>query len=465
MLFNSVSYAIFLPIVFISYWLIKPDKRWILLLIASYYFYMNWNVKYVFLIFFTTLISYLCGLALEKKRDIRYVMTALILCLGVLFVFKYLNFSISIINRLANTQFRSLNLLLPVGISFYTFQTLSYVIDVYRGKIEAEHHFGIYATFVSFFPQLVAGPIERSGNLLPQIKKEHIFDLENAYYGSKLLLWGLYKKILIADNLAVIVDKVYENVTSYRGFSLVLATVFFSIQIYCDFSGYSDMARGSARLFGIDLMENFKSPYFATSIRDFWSRWHISLSTWFKDYLYIPLGGNRVGLFRNCLNLLIVFIVSGLWHGAGWHFILWGGMHGLLQIVERFLKLNKKNPPGMTIWFSRLFVYVIVCIAWIFFRSNNIYDAIYIIKNSISGISSIYPYLMSGIKTLNISIPGILLMIAPLMVFDYLSLKTDVIASISSWDKIYQHLLIVFMIMVLLFFSHTGQSSFVYFQF
>lgn len=334
MLFNSFAYAIFLPIVFALYWLLPHKYRWALLLVASYYFYMSWNVKYVGLILFTTIASYVAALLMEKyenKKAKKIVLLATaVLCLGVLFFFKYFNFvssSVAELLSLISIQFSplTLKLLLPVGISFYTFQTLSYVIDVYRGDVKAEHHFGYYATFISFFPQLVAGPIERTENLLPQIKAQHTFDYEQATYGLKLMAWGFFKKIVIADSLSVYVSKVYNAPQSFEGFALILATVFFTFQIYCDFSGYSDIAIGTAKLMGINLMTNFKSPYFSTSIKEFWSRWHISLSTWFRDYVYIPLGGNRVSKVRHALNLLITFLVSGLWHGANWTFVLWGG--------------------------------------------------------------------------------------------------------------------------------------------
>jgi D-alanyl-lipoteichoic acid acyltransferase DltB (MBOAT superfamily) len=263
------------------------------------------------------------------KRKVLLLLT-LSVSLGILFIFKYFNFvseSFSQICRLLSIPIHSvtLKLILPVGISFYTFQTLSYVIDVYKGKVKAEHHFGKYAAFITFFPQLVAGPIERTENLLHQINEKHFFDYEQAAYGMKLMAWGFFKKLVIADNLAVFVDLIYGNVSSYQGFSLILATVFFSIQIYCDFSGYSDIAIGTARLFGIELMTNFRSPYFSGTVKEFWSRWHISLSTWFRDYIYIPLGGNRKGRIRQYTNLMITFFASGAWHGANWTFLMWGG--------------------------------------------------------------------------------------------------------------------------------------------
>lgn len=334
MSFNSIAFAIFLPIVFLLYWSIPKNKQWILLLISSYYFYMSWNVKYVFLILLTTVVSYACGILLgwtESVKKRRFILgCALFICLGILFLFKYFNFFTSTfcgVIQVFSIPLHpiTLNLLLPVGISFYTFQTLSYVIDVYQGKIQPEKHFGIYATFISFFPQLVAGPIERSENLLPQIRREHCFSYEEATYGLRQMLWGFFKKIVIADTLAYYVDMVYDMPYSYNGASLLIVSVFFSFQIYCDFSGYSDIAIGTARLFGIRLMTNFKSPYFSESITEFWRKWHISLSTWFRDYVYIPLGGNRKGKIRKYVNTLITFLLSGLWHGANGTYVFWGG--------------------------------------------------------------------------------------------------------------------------------------------
>lgn len=334
MLFNSFAYALFLPVVFCLYWFLPHKYRWSLLLVASYYFYMSWNPKYVFLILFTTIVSYSAAILLEKKQDVRrkkaIICITAISCLGVLVYFKYFNFlSQAAIDFLSVFAIRlnplTVDVLLPVGISFYTFQTLSYVIDVYKGDVKAEKHFGYYATFISFFPQLVAGPIERTRNLLPQIKDVHEFDYNQATYGLKLMAWGFFKKLVIADVLSKYVQMVYSSPYDYVGFALVLASLFFTIQIYCDFSGYSDIAIGTAKLLGINLMTNFKNPYLSASVKEFWSRWHISLSTWFRDYVYIPLGGNRVGKLRHNVNLLVTFLISGLWHGANWTFVVWGG--------------------------------------------------------------------------------------------------------------------------------------------
>ena len=320
-------------------------------MLASYFFYMCSGPKYGLLIFSVTLVSYLSGLVIEKcskkAQKLSALVVTVLVCMGILFFFKYFNFFSGIANSIMQLLgIRQdpfvLNVVLPVGISFYTFQTMSYVIDVYRGVTKAEHHFGKYAAFVSFFPQLVAGPIERSNNLLPQINNDHVFDYEKAMHGVKLMLWGYYKKLVIADVLSEYVQKVFNDPHSFSGFALIIASVFFSLQIYCDFSGYSDIALGTAKLFGIDLMINFRSPYFSKSIKEFWSRWHISLSTWFRDYVYIPLGGNRVGKIRHYMNLMITFLVSGLWHGANWTFIVWGGIHGLIQVLETAI-LGKKE--------------------------------------------------------------------------------------------------------------------------
>lgn len=339
MLFNSFAFAVFLPIVFALYWSVDSRFRWIILLFSSSYFYMSWNAKYIILILLTTVVSYIAAILIEhfnKKKLILAV--ALLFSLGILFVFKYFDFfSVNLLkfcNRISiSIHPITLKLMLPVGISFYTFQTLSYVLDVYRGKINAEYHFGKYAAFITFFPQLVAGPIERTENLLSQICRRQEFNYNQAVYGMKLMVWGFFKKVVIADNFAVYVDLIYNNVYSYRGFSLIISTILFAFQIYCDFSGYSDIAIGVAKLFGINLMTNFKSPYFSATIKEFWSRWHISLSTWFRDYIYIPLGGNRKGRVRQYFNLMITFLISGAWHGANWTFLTWGG--GTWDITDR----------------------------------------------------------------------------------------------------------------------------------
>lgn len=392
MTFNSIGFLIFLPIVSLLYFLLPKRCTWVLLLAASYFFYGYWNWKLLYLILFTTFVSYICSILIEKtdsvkKRRLLLVIT-LVVCLGVLFFYKYYGFLGDTVNGISSlfgggAVLPDLNLILPVGISFFTFQTLSYVIDVYRGSIKAEKHFGYYALFVSFFPQLVAGPIERPENLLPQLKAKNKFDKENLFAGLSKMSVGFFKKIVVADILAEYVNAVFNNAAGATGPSVVLATVLFSAQIYCDFSGYTDIATGCARILGIKLMKNFDRPYKARSIREFWRRWHISLTSWFTDYLYIPLGGSRRGNTRRMINIMIVFLVSGLWHGARWTFVIWGGLHGLFQIVSHLtkkprealwakLKINTESKI-FALW-QRFLTFALICFSWIFFRGNSFSD-------------------------------------------------------------------------------------------
>ena len=475
MLFNSLSFAVFLPIMFSLYWMIPHKFRWVLMLLASYWFYMSWNPKYVVLILFTSFVSYKAALIIEKQQEQRKkrltLAAAAVLCLSVLFFFKYFNFfseSMTHVLRLFTIQLNpiTLNLVLPVGISFYTFQTLSYVIDVYRGDITAEQHFGRYATFVSFFPQLVAGPIERTTNLLPQIKAEHKFSYDLATYGLKLMAWGYFKKIVIADTIAKYIGKVYENPHGYEGFALLLSAILFSVQIYCDFSGYSDIAIGTAKLFGINLMTNFKSPYFSQSVKEFWSRWHISLSTWFRDYVYIPLGGNRVTKIRHAFNLLLTFLVSGLWHGANWTFVVWGGIHGLAQVIENGTIPKKYGESKGLIWAFRVLVVFCFCtFAWIYFASSSLSDAHYIIAHMLDGVSRPIAYVLNGFTS--VGIPKLnFVPIFLLFVYDYFSIKKDVITVVSSQKKVVRWCIyIVLAIWIILNIPAENTSEFIYFQF
>lgn len=437
---------------------------------------MSWNANFVVLIFITTAVSYASAKIIEKEKDVKKRKTVLILntifCLGILFFYKYFNFfSISITKILdlikININPITINVLLPVGISFYTFQTLGYVIDVYNGKIQAENHFGHYATFVSFFPQLVAGPIERTNNLLPQIKEKHFFDYKQATNGLKLMAWGFFKKMCIADTLAASVDYVYTYLYNNSGFSLLLAVLAFTIQIYCDFSGYSDIAIGSAKLFGINLTTNFKSPYFSSSIKEFWSRWHISLSTWLKDYIYIPLGGSRCSPSCHYLNLLITFFVSGLWHGANWTFVIWGIIHGLGQIIENILakplKIIRSNSFGKIASVAATFIFC--SFTWIFFRSENVSDSIYVISHMFDGISSGSNYFNSSIGISLSKGLRLLFFCILLFVYDFASLNKDVIEWISAKPLIIRWAVYIIMTMFLFLFSKVGNNSFIYFQF
>lgn len=482
MLFNSLSFAIFLPIVFIIYWILPHKWRWVVLFVSSYYFYMSWNVKYVFLILFTTFISYACAIGLEraegaKKKKILIVST-MVASLGCLFFFKYFNFASESIAGILNcfaiqVHPITLKLLLPVGISFYTFQTLGYVIDVYRGDVKAEKNFGKYATFIAFFPQLVAGPIERTKNLMPQILEEHKFDYEKAAAGLRLMAWGFFKKMVIADTIAASVDTVYDSLRLYKGFPLLVVSVLFSIQIYCDFAGYSDIAVGTAKLFGIDLMKNFDSPYFATSVKDFWNRWHISLSSWLKDYIYIPLGGNRVSKVRNAWNLIVTFLISGLWHGANWTYVVWGGIHGLAQVAEKFLLKKKKKeqqkPGGIKWWISVFLTFVFATFTWVFFRAETIGDAFYVFGNMFQGITNPALYVSQidvylGIDKLTLI--GMILSIGMLLVFDYYSLTVDVLGKLKEEKRVVRWSVYLAFILFLIFnIPVTSGQEFIYFQF
>ena len=471
MLFNSLGFAVFMPVVFVLHWLLPHKYRWALLLISSCYFYMSWNPNYIVLILSATVVSYLAGILLEKTEQpgLRkaILVSAVGICLSLLFFFKYFNFfSDSVVRLLGLFSIRlhpvTLKVLLPVGISFYTFQTLSYVIDVYRGKVKPEHHFGIYATFVSFFPQLVAGPIERTENLLPQISREKTFRYDQAAYGLKLMAWGFFKKLAIADVLGPLADQAYANLAGCSTLDLLAAVLCFALQIYCDFSGYSDIAIGSAKLLGIDLMTNFRSPYFAKSIREFWSRWHISLSTWFRDYVYIPLGGSRRGKGKTCRNLLITFLVSGLWHGASWTFVVWGGLHGLAQVLEKLLSKGKQRLPALRC----LGVFLFCCITWVFFRAESFSDAFCLLSELGRGLAG------NGcwqFRVLQIDLPLLAqaaVSVALLGIFDYCSLKTDVIGWVSRRSPVVKWSIYLLLIwLILCFMPVTGSSEFVYFQF
>ena len=399
MLFNSLQFLIFFPIVCLTIYLIPRRTRWIALLVASYIFYMSWHAAYALLLVGSTLIDftvakriYAAQLQLQRRF---WLGVSLLANLGLLFSFKYYNFAVDSLQSIFDMTgiFASLpesNLLLPVGISFYTFQTLSYTIDVYRGTRAPEKHLGIFGLYVSFFPQLVAGPIERSTRLMPQFHRELPFDRVRVASGLRQMAWGFFKKLVVADRLAIVVNQVYADPTEYSWFNLLLATIFFSFQIYCDFSGYSDIAIGAARVLGYDLMENFNLPYYARSIREFWSRWHISLSTWFRDYLYVPLGGNRVAVPRWYANLAIVFVVSGLWHGANWTFVIWGALHGLFYVLEltvgkriisRFVSGRQWEDGFIHRGFQIGLTFTMVTFAWIFFRANSVWDALYIVQH------------------------------------------------------------------------------------
>ncbi len=391
MIFNSYEFLQFFIISAAIYFLVPQRVKWIVLLAASYIFYMAWRAELILLIVFSTFINYFFSRKIYKEKNQYKKKRKLIVCLvinfGLLFIFKYLTFATNTFDYLfsligLNYQIREFDIILPMGISFYTFQASAYTIDIYRGDIKPERNFFRFSLFITFFPQLVAGPIERTKNLLPQFYKKHKFNLERVFYGTQIMLYGFFKKVVIADRAAVAVNAIYNNATEYSGLYLVLATLLFTFQIYCDFSGYSDIAKGAAKILDFDLMDNFRSPYFSTSIKEFWRRWHISLSTWFMDYVYIPLGGNRCGKKRNFFNLFVIFLVSGLWHGANWTFILWGALHGVYMVIGRLKdSVFGKKKIAFLAPFKWIITFALVSFGWIFFRANNVGDAFYIITN------------------------------------------------------------------------------------
>jgi len=486
MLFNSMRFLFFFAIVMGMYFGIPYRFRWILLLGASYYFYISWKPAYVILIIITTLVTYYAGIRMGKIETKSKRKTVLILSLffnlGFLFVFKYYNFFNNSLRVLFQHYYLfygspALKVLLPIGISFYIFKNLSYAIDVYRGDQSPEKHLGYYAVYVAFFPQLLAGPIERAKRFLPQMFEKFDFDYWRVTDGLKLMLWGLFQKMVIADNLAPLVDSVYNDPTHHSGVGLLLGTLFFAFQIYCDFAGYSDIAIGAAKVMGFTTMDNFNRPYFSKSIPEFWRRWHISLSTWFRDYLYIPMGGNRVSIPRWYFNLFIVLLICGLWHGANWTFVVWGGLHGLYLVISVFTrnireKIDKAmgldRIPRLYSYFKVTVTFSLVCFAWIFFRANNIPDAIYIISHLFTGweeitVRALKAALFSGPLKFHlvagvVSV-GILLLIHLLQGDNHFDQWLSKKRIILRWTAYYS------MVLAILLFGDFGIKEFIYFQF
>jgi alginate O-acetyltransferase complex protein AlgI len=471
MLFNSIDFLIFLPVVFILYWFVfnkSLKAQNILILLSSYVFYGWWDYRFLTLIFLSTVLDYFVGLKIKKqisrKKQKFYLCISILFNLSLLGFFKYYNFFIDSwidLFSLIGYEIKSLwtlNIILPVGISFYTFQTMSYTIDVYRKKLDPAEDFISFASFVSFFPQLVAGPIERATNLLPQRQKIRVFKQEQATQGLRLIIWGMFKKVVIADSLANSINNIFSNYELYGGLTLWLGAIYFAFQIYCDFSGYSDIAIGVSKLLGIDLKSNFKFPYFSRNIGEFWRRWHISLSTWFRDYLYIPLGGSKMNQFITIRNTFIIFIVSGFWHGANWTFIFWGFYHAVLFLPSLLLKTNRKFVdstisenlffPKFRELFQMLTTFSLVTIGWVFFRAENINQAfIYLINMFYFSEPIIWK---SG-----------LFFVILLLFFDWIFRKDEILL----W-KNFKYKIFVELILIVLIISYAGNSeSFIYFQF
>ena len=480
MLFNSISFAIFLPIVFFLYWFVMNKSlkfQNILLLVASYFFYACWDWRFLFLLIFSTFLDYYTGLKMAENRKWKkfWFWLSISINLGFLGVFKYYNFfAQSFADAVSNLGFQvspfTLNVILPVGISFYTFHGLSYVIDIYYDRIKPEKNFIDYSVFVSFFPLLVAGPIERATHLLPQIKKERTFDYANAVNGLRQILWGLFKKVVIADQCAAYANMVFNNSADHSGSTLILGALAFTFQIYGDFSGYSDIAIGTARLFGIDLLKNFAFPYFSRDIAEFWRRWHISLSTWFRDYLYIPLGGSKGGMWMKVRNTFIIFLVSGFWHGANWTFIVWGFLNALYIMPSIIYNTNRNNLdivaqgrylPSAKELMQMVITFGLTVLAWIFFRANNIEHAISYISGIFSRSTFTMPYLESTLTATRT-----LLILCLFIIIEWLGREQHFALERFGlkWKPLFRYAMYYAIIIAIVWFSGNPQE-FIYFQF
>tara|TARA_R110002049_G_scaffold280923_1_gene460376 strand:+ start:2749 stop:4200 length:1452 start_codon:yes stop_codon:yes gene_type:complete len=483
MLFNSIDFAIFLPIVFVLYWFVTAKNLRLqnfLIVVASYVFYGWWDWRFLSLIIFSTVVDYSIGVLLSKEETTikrkMLLWTSIVVNLGFLGFFKYYNFFLD--NFISAFSFfgmkinsNSLNIILPVGISFYTFQTLSYTIDVYKKKLEPTRDIITFSAFVSFFPQLVAGPIERATNLLPQFYKKRKFDYSKAVDGMRQILWGLFKKIVIADNCAQYANEIFNNSNEYGGSTLVVGALFFTFQIYCDFSGYSDIAIGTSRLFGFNLMQNFAFPYFSRDIAEFWRRWHISLSTWFRDYLYIPLGGSRGGTWVKIRNTFIIFIVSGFWHGANWTFIVWGALNAVYFLPLLLRKKNRNNMgdiahgkflPSAKEFLSILMTFMLTVFAWIFFRAENMKHAFSFISNILSSSFFEMPN-FNGIENAITVIILVLLFVLIEWIGKTYQYALSCISLISSRFVRWSVYSVIIFIMAM--YMQTEESPFIYFQF
>lgn len=483
MLFNSLEYFIFLPIIFMLYWGVFKKhlkKQNILLLIASYVFYGMWDWRFLSLILLSTIVDYFVALKInalehQTKRKL-WLSVSVFFNLGLLGFFKYYNFFVdSWVDLISMFGYQmqstwTLKVILPVGISFYTFQTMSYSFDVYYKKLKPTRDFLSFAAFVSFFPQLVAGPIERASNLLHQITNKRTFNYKQSVSGLKLILWGLFKKIVIADAFGPLVDDIFTNYNSYPSSILILGAVFFSFQIYGDFSGYSDIAIGTAKLFGIELMSNFKFPYFSRNIGEFWRRWHISLSSWFQAYIYVPLGGSRQGKYKTIINVFIVFLISGFWHGANWTFIFWGMLHAIIFIPLLLLGRNSKYKnsnlaehsklPSLKEFFSVLFVFSIVTFCWVFFRSESITDAFAYIGRIFSDFSY-YAYS----HPMGYRMTDYYMLLLFFVIYEFL-IRKDERSPFNFKSKFLRFIIYTIVIFcLLLFFDDHIDRSFIYFQF
>ena len=476
MLFNSFDYLIFLVIFTYGFYLTPFRHRWKVLLAGSLFFYGCWRADFLLLMLWATAVDYFAALQMDAvtERKKKAIFLGLSLCsnLGLLFFFKYFNFfRQSLMSGLgffgASYTASTWNIVLPVGISFYTFQSLSYTIDVYRGRRVAEKHLGLFATFIAFFPQLVAGPIERSEHLLPQLKSPTSFSYKRNIEGLRLILWGLFKKVVVADRLSYFVNQVYNNPSQWNGLEILVATYFFAFQIFCDFSGYSDIAVGSARLLGYDIMLNFRQPYFSTSVSEFWTRWHISLSSWFRDYTYISLGGNRISIPRTYVNIFVTFLISGLWHGANWTFVFWGTLNGILVVLESALKRVKCVPRALSRLGSKgkylrmVITFHLICLTWVFFRADHISDGFFLIKKM---LFDFHPTISNFIHLNPIDFVIATLSVFILQVFSIFDEREVLQFQMDKWPTWQRWLSYYVLVSAIVYFGVSGEQ-FIYFQF
>ena len=472
--FASLTFILFVIPVLIIYWKLPHRFRFLALLVSSIIFIRSWHIAYPIILILSIGTTYLAGLFLEQSKNKKTILAfSIVAQVLLLIVFKYLNFFLNSVEKLSvfsNTSLE-LKILLPLGISYYIFQSIGYLVDIYRGKLKAEKNLIIFIVFIIFFPKFVAGPIERGDTLLAHLHQKINLSYPIISSGLKLFLIGAFEKLVVADNLAIVVDRVFDKLPEYKGLSLILIIFFYSIQIYADFSGYTNMARGVAKLFGINLLENFSVPYFSRSITEFWQRWHMSLSSWLKEYLYIPLGGNRRGLVRTCINLLFVFLICGLWHGAGWTFVIWGGMHGVVLIVERlFSQLNKNRFKVWSI-FSTLYSFITVTFLWTFFRSETIDQAFYIVKNSLLGLSHfVQPsYISASLSQLFVTnvieMYIVFFGIISIFVLDIFRKNKKLMTKFYTLPTVLRLLTYSIIILCIILFRNIGPTEFIYVQF
>ncbi len=468
MLFNSHEFLLFFIVVILLYYSLPQKFIMPLLVLASAVFYCFFIPAYLLILLLVILVDYFSALGIEKHQKHRklYLIGSIISNLGILFVFKYFNFFIENINTVTDSNYSLLNIILPIGLSFHTFQSLSYVLEVYNKKFSAEKNIGFFALYVLYFPQLVAGPIERPQNILPQFKMKHALDWNNILIGGRLVLWGLFKKVVIADRISYFVNSIHVAPLEATNFQCVIAILFFSIQIYCDFSGYSDMAIGLSKMLGIDLMINFNRPYFAKNIQEFWQKWHISLSTWFRDYIYFPLGGSKIGELITVRNIMIVFVLSGFWHGAGWNFIVWGMLHGLGICLYMLFKKFVKLPSNVFVDFlSLLITFLFVSICWTFFRANHFADALVILQKSFQCRSLQLDRVFSNIQNFSYGNSNVMFILICFIILFVVEKFSDVLLFSFHSKKIMD---VIFCISILLLIVFTGvftKQNFIYFQF